>query len=78
MLRLDRRVTDHQRAMSVQIQRTQEPEVQLLGAPPASLLSEVRAFLDGFDRPTVIFWSTQIFCWLLVVAIAMLWGIGGL
>jgi hypothetical protein len=64
--------------MSVQIQRTQEPEVRLLGAPPASLLSEVRALLAGFDRPTVIFWSTQIFCWLLVVAIAMLWGIGGL
>jgi hypothetical protein len=78
MLRLDRRVADHHRAMSVPIQRTQEPEVRLLGAPPASLLSEVRALLGGFDRPTVIFWSTQIFCWLIVVAIAMLWGIGGL
>jgi hypothetical protein len=63
--------------MSVQIQRTQDPERQLLGAPPASFISEVRAFLAAFDRPTVIFWSTQIFCWLLVVVSAMLWGLRG-
>jgi len=64
--------------MSVPIQRTQDAEARLLGTPQASLLSEVRAFLGGFDRPTVIFWSTQILCWLLVVATAMLWGVGGL
>jgi hypothetical protein len=63
--------------MSVQIQRTQEPEAQLLGASNASFMSDVRAFLATFDRPTVIFWSTQISCWLLVVAVAMLWGLGG-
>jgi hypothetical protein len=63
--------------MSVQIQRTQDPETPLL-APPGSLLSEIRHLLGGFDRPTLIFWGTQISCWLLVVAIAMLWGIGGL
>jgi hypothetical protein len=64
--------------MSIQIQRTSKPEAQLLGATQASLLGEVRAFLDGIDRPTVIFWSTQILCWMIVVATAMFWGIGGL
>jgi hypothetical protein len=63
--------------MSIQIQRTQEPGSRLLGAPQASFVSEVRAFLAAFDRPTVIFWSTQIVCWLIVVVSAMLWGLRG-
>ena len=78
MVRPRRPSADHGAAMSVQIQHTKEPEAQLLGAPPGSPLHELRAFLAAFDRPTVIFWSTQIACWLLVVGVAMLWGIGGL
>jgi hypothetical protein len=62
--------------MGTQIRRTQDPETPIVLAP-ATLRSELLAFMGSFDRPTIIFWSTQIFCWLLVVVIAMIWGLGG-
>jgi hypothetical protein len=62
--------------MAVRLQRSQDQETPML-APPGSLLSEIRHFLGGFDRATLVFWGTQVLCWLLVVAIAMLWGLRG-
>jgi len=73
-----RRLADHGTTMAVQIHHPREHEARLLTASSGSLLDELRTFLGGFDRPTIIFWSTQILCWLLVVGVAMLWGIGGL
>lgn len=63
--------------MGTHIRRRQDPQAPLVLAPRESLRSEIRGYLSAVDRPTVIFWATQIACWLAVVVVAMVWGLGG-
>jgi hypothetical protein len=62
--------------MATQQQPTDDETIALTTS--GSFVDEIVQAAGGFDRPTLIFWSTQIVAWLIVVAVAMLWGIGGL
>lgn len=58
-------------------QRSGDPD-PLVAPPRAPLTARVRAKVPSRSDidPVVVCWSINVVCWLVVVAVAMLWGLG--